>query len=481
MLLLAAAWAAFNGLWFAADASRRYRAEASWFVFAGMLLAVAAWAITERRYVLASPQQASLRETLPALAALVLMAIALYWPALSLGLLSDDFVLLARAQSGSLFDRSWEFMRPLPLALWRIANAPLALHALNIGLHGINAWLTALLAMRFGLTRIAALLSALLFLATPSSVEAVAWAAGVFDVLLATLILAACVAMTKMTPGTRRTAVIAVLTTAALATKETAVVTPAILVVASLATSEKMRPALAPIACSAIVVALYFVIRISAGFAATPPSEGISGYVLKELVSRPFSTLGLPFHVELLRSYRWIAYVFALLWPLLFVLSASQWRTDRAAAIRVLACAAWILISVLPLATMLFIKDDLQGSRYVYLGSAAFSIMLLALIASMDQMVQLLIAISLIALFAVAGRSHQSAWIAAAQERDRVLTAFRDAHIDCVPENVRGLPDHVQGAYVFRNGFADAVRRITPAAHAPCAVRWDGERFSVTR
>ena len=483
MLVVAAAWAASNGLWFAADASRRYRAEAAWFAFAAVLIAVAAWAIAERRYAMAKPHPSSLRESLPALAGLLLMALALYWPMLPLGLLSDDFVLLSRAQSGLLLDRSWEFVRPLPLALWRIANAPPALHALNIALHGVNAWLTAIVAMRFGLTRIAALLAGLLFVALPSSVEAVAWAAGIFDVLLATLILAACVVTTTMTPGTRRTVLTALLTAAALATKETAVVTPAILVIASLGTSQRMRHALAPIACSAIVVALYMAVRISAGFASTPPAADISGYVLKELVSRPFATLGLPFHVELLRSYRWIAYVFAVLWPLLFVLSASQWRSDRAAAIRVLACAAWILVSILPLATMLFIADDLQGSRYLYLGSAAFSIMLLALVSNMDQMVQMLVAISLIALFAVATRSHQSAWIAAAHERDRVLAAFRDGHIDCAAAQVGGLPDHVQGAYVFRNGFNEAVRRITPPAEAqaPCALRWDGERFTVAR
>ena len=107
--------------------------------------------------------------------------------------------------------------------------------------------------------------------------------------------------------------------------------------------------------------------------------------------------------------------------------------------------------------------------------------MLLALVSNMDQMVQMLIAVSLIALFAVATRSHQSAWIAAAHERDRVLAAFRDGHIDCAAVEVRGLPDHVQGAYVFRNGFNEAVRRITPPAQAPCSLRWDGERFTVTR
>lgn len=479
--VIAATWAAANGLWFAADAAKRYRAESAWFLFSAVLLIVAIDAVARGSQPAPRTQSSNPRKSIIGLAIFLAGAAALYLPMLSIGLLSDDFTLLARAQSGALFDPAWEFLRPLPLALWRVLNAPIALHALNIGLHGLNAWLTAMLATRFGLPRIAALLAGLVFVAMPSSVEAVAWASGVFDVLMVTLILSACVAITTMTDGGRRTIAIAALTAAALATKETAVVTPAILLIASLCATEKLRHAAVPVAISAGVVLLYLVFRTAAGFSSAPPSADMSGYMLKEVVSRPFATIGLPFHVELLKSHGWIPYVFALLWPLLFALSALQWRTDRAAAIRVLACATWILASVMPLATMLFIADDLQGARYVYLGSAAFSIMLLALIASMDQTVQMLIAISLIALFAVATRSHQSAWIAAANERDRVLAAFRDARIDCAAGEVRGLPDHVQGAYVFRNGFNEAVPHITSSTQPSCTLTWDGERFTVAR
>jgi hypothetical protein len=474
--VIAALWAAINGLWFAADAGRRYRAEAAWFVFAAVLIVVAVWHAAGRRHLRPASTPISVRESIAVLIALELLAIALYFPMLSIGLLSDDFVLMSRAQSGSLVDRSWEFLRPLPLALWRIAGAPPALHALNIALHGANASLTGTLAVRLGLPKTAAVFAGLLFLAFPTSVEAVGWAAGVFDVLMVTLVLGACVALTTMRDGAARTITVALLTAAALATKETAVVTPAILVIACFGASGTLRGITIPAAVSAGIVAAYVAIRMTAGFTTSPPSQGVSGYMFKELLSRPFATLALPFHVELLRSHRWIPFVFAMFWPLVFVL--WQWRIDRATAVRVLACTAWILVSVLPLATMLFIAADLQGSRYVYLGAVGFSILLPVLVSNLDQSVQTLVAIPLIVLFVVATRSHQSAWTAAALERDRVLAAYRAARVDCDPASVRGLPDHVRGAYVFRNGFSEAVSDSSTDRRAQCTLTWDGTRFT---
>ena len=472
--MIAAGWAAINGLWFAADASKRYRAEAAWFLFAAVLIIIAIGAIARGDHEDASPVTRT-RVVDVSLPAFVILAIALFYPVLPIGLLSDDFVLFARAQTGALVDTSWEFLRPLPLALWGSADDPLTLHALNIGLHGVNAGLTAILATRFGLARTPALLAGLVFLALPTSVEAVSWAAGVFDVLLATLILTACVAVTTLHGG-RRVLASALLTAAALATKETAVITPGILLIASFCARDRFRHAVVSAAVAAGMVAIYLAIRTAAGFASAPPAQGASGYVLKEFLSRPFATLGLPFHQEFLESQRWIRYGFAMLWPILFAASAIRWRSDRDLAMRVLGCVLWIVVSVLPLATMLFIADDLQGSRYVYLASAAFSIMLAALTAHLNQTRQLILLAPLIALFAVAARTHQSSWIDAARERDRVLDAYRTAALNCVPASVSGLPDQVRGAYVFRNGFTEAIRQSTSSITA-CDLTWDGDRF----
>jgi hypothetical protein len=230
---IAGIWTGYNGLLYAADATKRYRIESAWFLLSAILIVIAIDAIARGSQPAPRSQSSNPRKLIIGLAIFLIGAAALYFPILPIGLLSDDFTLLARAESGALADPAWEFLRPLPLLLWRILKAPIALHALNIVLHGLNAWRTAMVATRFGLRRIAALLAGLVFLAMPSSVEAVAWAAGVFDVLMVTLILGACVATTSMANGAKQFAAIAALTAAALATKETAVITPAILLIAS--------------------------------------------------------------------------------------------------------------------------------------------------------------------------------------------------------------------------------------------------------
>ena len=78
--------------------------------------------------------------------------------------------------------------------VWRalLAIAPetaVALHAANVVLHGVNAFLVSRLAGAIGLSRGAALCAGALFLSYPAAVEAVAWPSGVQDVLMTTCVL----------------------------------------------------------------------------------------------------------------------------------------------------------------------------------------------------------------------------------------------------------------------------------------------------
>ena len=483
MATIAAAWAAINGWWFAADASKRYRAEAAWFLFAAILIIVAIRAIVRRDHE-SEPSPARARVLTVSLPAFVMLAIALFYPMLSIGLLSDDFVLLARSRVGALVDPTWEFLRPLPIGIWRIVDSiafidvPSMLHGINIGLHGANAWLTSRLAARFGFPQQLALLAGVLFLVNPASVEAVAFTADIFDLLSTALLLTACVVLTSAMSVGAITIAVAALTVAGLMTKETAAMLPVLLTMAAVTSRVPLRRVAWPIAVSAGLIAIHFPIRIALGFSAAPRAAELSGYFFKEFVSRPFGTLGLPFHVEFLTSHPWITFVFALLWPALVAWSATRW--NREDAVRSIACCVWILASVLPLATMLFIADDLQGSRYVYLGSAAFAILSAGLLISLKPAPRLIIIAPVIAIFIVATISHQAAWSEAGRERDRVLAAYRESGLTCSPVGARGVTDHVRGAYVFRNGFVEAVTEIRPPAEwsKDCVLVFDGTRFT---
>lgn len=222
----------------------------------------------------------------------------------------------------------------------------------------------------------------------------------------------------------------------------------------------------------------YIVIRITSGFATTPPMVELSGYVIKELITRPFGFLGLPFHVDYLESHRWLPVLFALVWPALFAGSAWRWwSAPREAKLTLLLCL-WVLVTVAPLATMFFVGSDLQGSRYLYAASIAWSLIVpLQLRAFSKQWTHgAVVVVLLINIMAV--NYHQQSWIEAAAERDRILEAYLT--VQCRPTEVRGLPDHVRGAYVFRNGFKEAtsVPALLPD-DTGCVLLWDNGTFRV--
>ena len=209
----------------------------------------------------APPPPIQARQAVTGVAVAIAISVALYWPTLWLGLLSDDYVLL---ELPLLPGDRWEFVRPLPLLLWSVVHpvaGPPGLHALNVILHGVNGALLAALtlaivpAARFGV----GLLAAALFLMCPLAVEPVAWAAGVFDTLLVTWALAYLLALVYA-PGPRwAIAGALVCLSAALATKESAVALP--LLGALLAI--RRRVSWMAIAASAAVCAVYATLRVS--------------------------------------------------------------------------------------------------------------------------------------------------------------------------------------------------------------------------
>src|SRR5688500_6351125 len=112
-------WAAWNGVGCALDPATRHRAEAAWFIFTAAL--VAGGLTTGRRSQASPPNPGRANDVARNAAPLILVAgsLIVYAPVLGVGLLSDDFVLLQRARDGALVDRSWEYVRPLPLVIWR--------------------------------------------------------------------------------------------------------------------------------------------------------------------------------------------------------------------------------------------------------------------------------------------------------------------------------------------------------------------------
>jgi hypothetical protein len=499
LLALAAARATWTALaYFQNGRHPRHRVEAAWMILVALGLVTAALAAPRfNRHQEASPEATSRGSLYGALAAAIALSVTLYWPAFSIGLLSDDFVLLGRSWSETVSPRVWEFYRPLPLLLWKVLfpiGGPAALHALNILLHGLNAWLVARLARRLEHTALVSSIAGFVFLAFPAAVEPVAWNSGIFDVAMVTLgllYLHACAAtvsnsvaqprssvQSELRPRPRTVLKPSLLLTAALLTKETAVALPLIAAILSFRVRIPARTLLA----SLVVTVAYVMLRIWAGMPTPLRAPPMLRYAVKEVIVRPFASLGIP----------WTGHELAAHPVLLGAVTASVLTTlvylyclRPSAGARAVIGPAIVLSGVLPLWQILFISDDLEGSRYLYLPLVGWSLLMADLVAHRGTRMRLY-SCAVVALLATSGvwgvRQHLAPWQEAAHIRDVVLHSAWEKLSESACSEVRfeNVPETVAGAFIFRNGLPQALqqtRPTEPGLTAPCTLVWTDGRF----
>lgn len=435
---------------------RRHHLESAWMWLAGACLL---FTLTSRRSVaVGAPPTATWRPpAFVTIAAMVGLALALYYPALGLGFLSDDFTLAGLAAHNQFFGQSWAFLRPLPLLCYKIAGAhPAALHAFNVVLHGVNAALVLRLAMVFGLAPAQAGAAGLLFLLFPAHLEAVAWCAGIQDVLMTTGVLGSILAATVSSAPLSIAALIV-----SLLSKETAVAAPALM---WLSNRRRWRVAAAAFGVAGAYAAWRIATKpLTDGYAAAP-----SSYALKELLVRPFATLTVPFQTARLTEWPWLGTLLVAGMALLIVRAAWVWRGNRRQIWIAGALALWVIVGVAPVYSMFDVSTTLQGSRYVYLPAAGWSILLAALLMPTGSRRELALVAAVCAIGLAGVRMNLVAWTSAARMRDDVLSAAARARAaGCTAIWIRNVPDSVHGAYVFRNGLAEAVAPIAITSSAP--------------
>jgi hypothetical protein len=454
------------------DQSARHHLESAWMIFVAVAIVAAA--------LMPSPRAAQLRSdsiapAATAAAAWIAASLLLYYQSLSIGLLSDDFVLVTLSPLGT----DWQFFRPLPLAAWKIVyplTGPVGLHVMNATLHGINAFLVYRLAASLlpHAPRIQSVAAAAVFLTFPAAVEPVTWAAGVFDVALVTAGLTYLNALLGSAQGVSVPALVAL--AAALLCKETAVALPVMGWLLRLGAPVH----LGNLVWSTAMVGTFAVTRMI--FTDAPEITAPLGYFLKEMVSRPFATLGTPFaSVELSHA----PIVFGVVPQLVIAALVMGYLFHLRHGLRPLLTASWILIGVAPLLSYFFISDTLQGSRYLYLPLVGWSILIAQLADGGHNRylkVSGLLLVSIIVSYGVAGIvRHQAAWVAAATKRDAVLLEARHASAGCETAAFANVPDHEQGAYVFRNGFVEAARtagiHVSTSAPVNCTFTWRDGTF----
>lgn len=419
-------------------------------------------------------------------------ALVLYWPALGVGMLSDDFVLADRARHLDIGLVNREFFRPLPLLMWsaisRLAG-PAGLHALNVLGHGLVAWLSCRLARPYVSSNRMAAMCGLVVLTFPATVEAVAWSSGIFDVSSTLLILAAALVARRYddttVPATRVALWGAVLL--ALLCKETAAVAPLLLLLDAWARGRVPR-ALA-IDCLGLMVVLGSVGILRWTLASELVRRPVTRYVFQRWLFGTFSGVFVPWHSTVISEHPWVVLTTAVLTLLLavaFVLGSTAARDRRAAILG----GAWLLLGSLPTLTFFFVGDDLQGSRYLYLPVVGYALLLTTMAASVRLLKPVAWAVlAVVVAFGCWGlRANLQFWNRAGEARDAVLSAAaHDSRLAGCRAGVRltGLPDVVEGAYVFRNGadvaFGALGLVLRDDAPPECRFAWADSGFASER
>ena len=472
----------------------RHRLESPLFILAGIAF-LCLWLLRpDRQSPPVGNEDATPRRSIFTVIAVVL-SLAVYWPSLPIGLLSDDYVLRRWALAHDFAGAGHEFVRPLPLVLWSALLAAgggsVALHATSLLLHAINAFLVAELAWLLELGAEGAVIAMAVFLAWPTQVEPVVWASGIFDVAVTCFCLGAVLLIVRHDVSVRGICGAALLSVAALLSKESGIALPVLAAIILLAgreipLSRSRMTGLALIASMTFAYAVWRIwLRPHAAEAAAVPA--LSRYAVKELVSRTFGGLSVPFTIDAIASAPWTPFLFAAV-PLgaaigSLVVIFRRTREHRAMAAGLL----WIPAAAAPAIAFLFVDGNLAGSRYLYLPAVGWALFIgaLASLAARRAPAARAVVTSLATLMIVAAllqnRNVQRDWLGAAADRDLLLDRAADAtaRAGCATAVFRDVPETHGAAQLFRNGFGDAFAERTPlvGGGVSCRFRWDGSSF----
>ena len=287
----------------------------------------------------------------------ILCTVLLYFPVIDAGLFADDFVLLEAARRGrfTVWD---ELFRPTLFVVWRglaaVSDSTAAwLHLLNIVLHGLNAAMVAGVTSRMGLPNWS-VVAGMLFLVFPAAVEAVAWPAGLQDVLMTTFVLVFLLVTLREPRGRITSLIAAALVAAALLTKETAICAPIVALCLSLP-YKRWRTTWPTLALSVAVVASFLAIRLM--LLPLPPTYRSipDRYTVKELLVRPFQTLLVPLRDVEVQALPIVALALAAVVVVALSAAAAKWSGSTAAFHMSLAATSVILASVAPVYSVTFL------------------------------------------------------------------------------------------------------------------------------
>lgn len=471
---------------------RRHNFEAAGIAFVVGLVAFSVAHLGRKRDAATSPEAPVVPRPQWVTLVPAALAVAAFGWSVSLGPLSDDFVLRKWAVAGEWMPSDWTFVRPLPLGVWQLlfglGGSWAAIHLVNVLLHAVNSALVAHIGSSWLGPR-AGVSAGVIFSLFPTSTEAVGWGAGVFDLASTAFALGAVAVWLSKSSKAGSVWTLLLMCVGGLLSKETGLAIPALLLlVVAVSPVQPSRPRIIQVLIAGSLSLGYLTIRASLAPVVAGHLQNLPGdrRQWKDLLVRPFSGLTVPMRTD--EGVEATVYVAGLLLLTMFAIaairvlqtSANGNASNRPAAVLCLGIG-WITLSTLPLLLSFYVAPNLEGSRYLYLPAAGFALAASAAFGrwggSRLNLYASVALAGLLTLFVTRLNEERHLWVSAASTRDALLTdAARVSQAQsCSSLAVQGAPDAVRGVFVFREGLAEALGAVaTEAGGKPCELRWTG-------
>mgnify|MGYP001047058494 CR=1 FL=1 len=444
-----------------------------------------------------SPTPPFIRSVWPGALALGLLTAAAFWRTLYFFFLSDDFVLVKAGNSSSLGnlhhlfagDAAYGFYRPITKLSLVLTSKwakwdPAAWHASALILHSANSILVFLLARGLCASPLAAFFAAALFSLHGTRPETAVWISGRFD-LLATLFtlcgLLFFLSSLKETEIKRWVCGLAASACMVLAilSKESAYIFPLLLGLALILEGESPRKRVGIMACFLLIAAGLFVQRwLLLG--------GIGGYRhagTGQALALTFSVVG-ALKVLLLRI--WAVLFFPVNWStppgagfalvtVVYLISLVWLALRRIDRRRLTFALGFLIVSALPPLHLLLIGSNLEKSRFLYLPSVGFCLLLALAVERLPGRARWIVPGAILAFNLCALEHNLNAWEYASAKAKSACHAA----VNCIDSSTKrmivgDLPPILRGVYFFGNGFQECVDMQRAGASIQVEIRRGG-------
>jgi hypothetical protein len=307
--------------------------------------------------------------------------------------------------------------------------------------------------------------SGLIFLTVPSHTEAVSWIAGRTDVVSTFFCLFSfTLYLTYKNYNKKYWLIISLfLFFTALCSKECVIFYPVIIFSYELYLNfsrKNIYKILSITFLYGFLFALYMIIRyiqlgtFIGGYGNKVHLKFIPGEIFQNIISYPVRSLLPPlYHSIPAIGFAGIFFIIIFIYSCLFL---SKNKELRGISIFLISCA---LISLLPVINLGISHRDTQGQRFLYLPSSFTSLYIAFLLASIrsNKKVVITLLLSLLLIFTSFLYSTNQNWVQASQIGKNILTSLEQFNRS---ERlfITGLPDNFNGAYIYRNGFHNAIK-----------------------